>query len=267
MDANVDGPMQAWASARFGEDAPGLRLAIQMALLDTETAMLETHAAGRSKHKFAAGAARMTNQYDRIAEHVLDLGIPGAELIKPGTFYKLVLVHNTLLYPYRVDDVDGFEPGDKWPKKLSVVMRELFALAEAPAPRWVADTLVDVEEPELVFRKSLAELAERVPRPGLVLIPYEMNLSGLQRAWWGQANLLDEAGNLHWVTEKSLLTNGAASRLVSVPEQRAGEHFASGDLPEVALSPRSAAARATGVPPQSENEHDASADAAEGNED
>lgn len=267
MDANVDGPMPAWATARFGEDASGLRLAIQMGLLDTETAMLESHVAGRSEHRFVAGAARMTNQYDRIAEHVLDLGIPGTELIKPGTFYRLVLVHNTLLYPYRVDDVDGFEPGDKWPKKLSGVMRELFALAEVPAPRWVADPLVEVEEPELVFRKSLAELAERDPRPGLVLIPYEMNLSGLQRAWWGQANLLDEAGNLHWVTEKSLLTTGAGARLVAVPDQRAGDGFASGDLPEVAVSTRSAAARATGVPPQSETEYDASVDAAEGDED
>lgn len=259
--------MPAWASARFGEDAPGLRLAIQMGLLDTETAMLESHVAGRSEHKFAAGAARMTNQYDRIAEHVLDLGISGTELIKPGTFYRLVLVHNTLLYPYRVDDVDGFEPGDKWPKKMSGVMRELFSLAEAPTQRWVADPLVEMEEPELVLRKSLAELAERDPRPGLVLIPYEMNLSGLQRAWWGQASLLDEAGNLHWVTEKSLLTLGARTRLVSLPDQRAGDGFASGDLPEVAVSTRSAAARATGVPPQTENEYDASADAVEDNED
>ena len=267
MDANVDGPMPAWASARFGEDAPGLRLAIQMGLLDTETAMLESHVAGRSEHKFAAGAARMTNQYDRIAEHVLDLRIPGTELIKPGTFYKLALVHNTLLYPYRVDDVDGFEPGDKWPRKMSGVMRELFALAETPAPRWVADLLVEFEEPEQVFRRSLAELAERDPRAGLVLIPYEMNMSGLQRAWWGQANLLDEAGNLHWVTEKSLLTTSAGPRLASVPDQRAGDGFAFGDLPEVAVSTRSAAARATGVPPQSETEYDASVDAAEGNED
>ncbi|MEV5430575.1 hypothetical protein [Streptomyces sp. NPDC052701] len=267
MDANVDGPMPAWASARFGEDVAGLRLAIQMGLLDTESAMLESHVAGRSKHKFAAGAARMTNQYDRIAEHVLDLGIPGTELIKPGTFYELVLVHNTLLCPYRVESVDGFEPGDKWPKKLSRVMRELFAVTDAPTPRWVADPLLQVEGEELVLRRSLADLAERDPRPGLVLIPYEMNMSGLQRAWWGQANLLDEAGNLQWVTEKSLLTTGAESRLYAVPDQRAGDNFASGDLPEVPLSTRSEAARATGTPPQSENEYEAFVNAAEGNED
>ncbi|MGW0602700.1 hypothetical protein [Streptomyces sp. NPDC002640] len=267
MDANVDGPMPAWASARFGEDVAGLRLAIQMGLLDTESAMLESHVAGRSKHKFAAGAARMTNQYDRIAEHVLDLGIPGTELIKPGTFYELVLVHNTLLCPYRVESVDGFEPGDKWPKKLSRVMRELFAVTDAPTPRWVADPLLQVEGEELVLRRSLADLAERDPRPGLVLIPYEMNMSGLQRAWWGQANLLDEAGNLQWVTEKSLLTTGAESRLYAVPDQRAGDNFASGDLPEVPLSTRSEAARATGTPPQSEIEYEAFVNAAEGNED
>lgn len=46
--------MPAWASARFGEDVAGLRLAIQMGLLDTESAMLESHVAGRSKHKFTA---------------------------------------------------------------------------------------------------------------------------------------------------------------------------------------------------------------------
>ncbi|TXS37123.1 hypothetical protein [Streptomyces sp. OR43] len=266
MDANVDGPMPSWASGRFGEDVAGLRLAIQMGLLDTESAMLESHLAGRSKHKFAAGAARMTNQYDRIAEHVLDLGIPGTELIKPGTFYELVLVHNTILCPYRVDSVDGFEPGDKWPKKLSLVMRELFALTDAPAPRWIADPLVEVEGLELLLRRSLADLAQRDPRPGLVLIPYEMNMSGLQRAWWGQANLLDDAGNLQWVTEKSLLTTGAESRIYAVPNQRAGDNFASGDLPEVALSTRSEAARATGTPPQSETEYEAFVNAAEDNE-
>ncbi|WP_053800222.1 hypothetical protein [Streptomyces rimosus] len=266
MNANVDGPIPAWATARFGADAPELRLAIQMALLDTEAAMLESHVAGRSRKKFTAGAARMTNQYERLAEHVTALGIEGTELIKPGgTFYELVLVHNTLLYPYQVESADGFEPGDKWPKKLSAVVRELFALGQTPGPRWVEEPFAGLEGPEeLVLRRPLAQLAERDPRPGLVLVPYEMNLSGLQRAWWGQANLLDEAGNLHWVTETSMLTNGAGAALVSVPDQRAGNDFASGDLPEIPVSSRSVADRALDVQPQVEN--DATENAAEGDE-
>ncbi|WP_406112867.1 hypothetical protein [Kitasatospora purpeofusca] len=195
----------------------------------------------------------MTNQYERLVDCIVDLGIEGTERVKPGTFYELVLVRNTLLYPYQVDGEQA-EPGSKWPKKLSAVVRELFDIADAPDhPRWIADTLVELQPGQLVVRRSLADLAERDPKPGLVLIPYQMTLSGLHRAWWGQARLVDGAGSLQWVTEASLLTTGPIRRLTSVPKQPdAVAGFDSGTMPEVPLSSRSDAVRQRGDEPLTE---------------
>lgn len=251
---NADESAPPWAQRRFGDDAERIRAALREALLDTQDAMLDSHVAGRSKKRFAAGSARMTNQYERVAEHVSALGIEGTERIKPGTFYELILVHNTLLYPVHVDGVEGAAPGRKWPKKVSGVVRELFAAAEKPSQRWVADPFSGLEDSQPVLRRSLAELAGRDPQPALVLIPYEMNLAGLHRAWWGQATMLDAGGTLDWVTECSLLATGEALGLSVVPTPRTDDGFDSGRIPEVPLSTRGEADRVLNLPPQTEAE-------------
>lgn len=253
---HVDDSAPPWARQQFGDEVELIRAAVRESLLDTQDAMLDSHLAGRSKKRFAAGAARMTNQFERIVEHVGALGIEGTELVRLGTFYELILVRNTLLYPVHVDSVEGSAPGGRWPKKVSAVVRELFAAAANPSRHWVADPFVGLEVSPPVLRRSLAELAERSPQPALVLIPYEMNLAGLHRAWWGKATLLDADGNLEWATECSLLATGEAVGLTAIPAPRTDDGFDSGRIPDVPLSARGKADRAMDVPPLTEAEEE-----------
>lgn len=262
----MNSSIPAWCRRRFGDDAVAIQAAVWEALKDTEEATLDVQAVARSKKRFAAGGARMTNQFERLVERVIDLGVEGTEVVKTGTWYELPLVHNTLLYPVRAD-VDGDEPDDQWPlKQLSNLVQELFAATDSSARRWVADTFAGLELTDLELRPSLAELAGRDPNPGLVLIVFEMDSSGLKRIWWGQADLLDGAGTLRWVTERSLLTNPLGTPLFLVGPGSEDDRFDSGDLPDVPMAGRSDAERKQDVPPKTEKADEIEDDAAESDE-
>ncbi|MFG2091658.1 MULTISPECIES: hypothetical protein [unclassified Spirillospora] len=252
----------------FGEDASAIRVAIEAALAETQEAMRDSHTAGRSSKKFTAGSSRMTNQFERLVEQIVALDIEGTEQVSvDGVFYELALVHNVLLYPYQIDLKKGAEPGDRWPKpKLSRVIRELFKLTEPQQGQWVEDTFEGMEVPGIELRRTLAELALRAPRPSLVLIPYAMNLSGLQRAWWGQATLLDEAGHMRWITECSELATAPITLSEAAQQGSDQDGFSSGDVPSITMSARSEADRHGKVPPRTESEDD-QADAVERDED
>lgn len=258
--------MPAWGRRRFGDDAAAIQGAVWEALKDTEEATLDVQAVARSNKRFAAGGARMTNQFERLVERIVDLGIEGTEVVKTGTWYDLALVHNTLLYPVRAE-VDGDEPDDQWPlKQVSHLVQELFAATDSSSRRWVEDTLSGLEMPELELRPSLAELASRDPHPRLVLIVFEMDSSGLKRVWWGQADLLDGTGTLRWVTERSLLTGPLGTPLFLAGSGIEDDRFDSGALPEVPMAGRSDAERKQDVPPKTEKADEIEDDAAESDE-
>jgi hypothetical protein len=200
-----------WSAALFGQDTLRIQGSVEAGLLDTRDAMLDVHAVARSGKQYAAAGARMTNQFDRVAEHVLDLGIEGTRLVPVGTFYELILVRGALLYPFRIDTQKRSDPGERWPRKIT---------------------------------KVVAELAEMDPRPALVLIPYVMNLSGLHGAWWGQASLLDSEGHLDWASRFTALSVEQPGRPVSLPQPRTSPSvFDSGEMPQVPLVTRSDAER------------------------
>ncbi|MET9842001.1 hypothetical protein ABZZ01_30075 [Streptomyces virginiae] len=261
----MDSSTPQWARRQYGDDADVVSGAVWDALKDTEEAALDVRSVARSGHGFAPGSARMTNQYERLIDHILALGIEGTEIVKTGTWYRLALVHNTVLFPVCAD-VDGMEPPSHWPqgRGLSKLVQEIFAATSPEAKFWISDSIPGLEVPELVLRPSLAELASRDPRPELVLVWYEMDRSGLKRAWWGKAELLDETGNLRWVTERSLLT--APAPLFAVRDQDTDDRFDSGDLPEVPMSGRSDEERKLGIPPTTEAADTTEEDSAESDE-
>ncbi|MGW6408963.1 hypothetical protein ACWF95_17505 [Streptomyces vinaceus] len=209
----------------------------------------------------------MTNQYERLIEHILALGIEGTEIVKTGTWYQLALVHNTVLFPICAD-VDGVEPPSHWPqgRNLSQLVQEIFAATSPEAKFWISDAIPGLEVPELVLRPSLAELAARDPRPELVLVWYEMHRSVLKRVWWGKVELLDDSGNLRWTTERSLLTAPERTPLFVVRGQDTDDRFDSGDLPEVLMSGRSDEERKLGIPPTTEAADASEEDSAESDE-
>ncbi|WP_149182308.1 hypothetical protein [Streptomyces sp. TRM49041] len=263
----MDSSTPQWALRQYGDDADAIGVAAWKALEDTEEAVLDVRAVARSKHGFASGGARMTNQYERLIEHILDLGIEGTEIVKTGSWYRLPLVHDTVLFPVCAE-VDGTEPPSHWPRgrDLSKLVQEIFAATSPEAKFWISDPIPGLDVAELVLRPSLAELAARDPRPELVLVWYEMNRSGLKRAWWGKAELLDESGNLRWLTERSLLTAPERTPLFAIPDRDADDRFDSGDLPEVPMTGRSDEERKLGTPPTTEVAEATEEDSAESDE-
>ncbi|WP_329087960.1 hypothetical protein [Streptosporangium sp. NBC_01469] len=250
-----------WAVSLFGEeDASRIAEAVVMSLLATENAMLNTHAQAESKRQFAAAGARMTNQFDQLVKNITDLKIPNTYIVERlGVWYELVVVHDVLLFPYRDDTKDRAEPGDKWPKKVTKIVRELFTFS--PAPSWEAPPLEGMEDDDKIeVRKALANLT---PSPQLVLIPYVMNLSGARRVWWGQGTMLNSSGELKWVGGPDSLLSAGKPKSTRVPKQAAG--FDTGDLPETEMKIRPEADRKLNVPPTTERES-ADADTAENDE-
>ncbi|WP_034089680.1 hypothetical protein [Streptacidiphilus albus] len=257
----------AWAQDDFGEHAAEVRNAVLSALRTTGKTMLEVKAVANSRRNFAPAGARMTNQFERLTQHLEALDLPETELVKTGTWYELALVMNRLFYPVWIEGVDR-EPGDQWPKKsLSGVVRELFAVTDSGRPRWVEDPLLGLDVPELVVRRSLAELAGRDPRPRLVLVMYETDHGGLHRAWWGQAELVDESGALRWLAEPELLSSDGTATLASVPQQRDEDRFDAGAPPEVPMAERSAHERGLDITPQTEKPEPTEDDATASEED
>jgi hypothetical protein len=98
------------------------------------------------------------NQFERLVERILGLGVEGTEIVKTGTWYKLPLLHNTVLCPV-CTEVDGTEPPSHWPqnRELSGLVEEIVAATSPSTKLWVADPLPDLEAPELVLRPYLAE--------------------------------------------------------------------------------------------------------------
>ncbi|SDI27825.1 hypothetical protein SAMN05421505_1426 [Sinosporangium album] len=250
-----------WAVSLFGEeDADRIAEAVIMSLLATENAMLNTHAQAESTLQFAAAGARMTNQFDQLVKHVNALEIPNTHIVERlRVWYKLVVVHNVLLFPYRDDTKERAKPGARWPKKVTHIVKELFTFS--PASSWEAPTLDGMEDNEKIeVREALARLA---PTPQLVLIPYVMNLSGVQQAWWGQAALLTDSGELEWVGEPASLLPAGKAKSTDASNQSA--NFDTGDLPEAEIRLRPEADRKRNVPPITERES-AEADTTENNE-
>lgn len=256
----------AWVRSRFGEDAGRIQGALWDALKETERATLEAQGAVAYPQQFTAGGARMTTQFGAFVDCLIGLGIEGTEVVKTGNWHSLALVRDTIFYPVHAN-VQGDEPDTHWPKRrLSGLVQELFAVTDSKAPQWVADTLDGYEALPPELRPSLAELATRDPRPGLVLVVFEMDRSGLKRVWWGQANLLDPSGNLSWITERSMLRGPLSTPMFPLNSTLEDDRFDSGDLPEVPMAGRSEADRRLGIPPTTEKADETEGDAAESDE-
>ncbi|THA81392.1 hypothetical protein [Streptomyces sp. A0592] len=254
-----------WARRRFGSDAEAVQDAVWGALEETAEGMLDVQAVSRNRRGFAPGGERMVDQFDLLVERILDLGLEGTEVVKTGTWYKLALVGEALFYPVHIDSPD--ENIDQWPRKVSNLVKEIFAATDSASRRWIADPLPG-DEALLPLRPSLEEVASRSPRPRLVLVAYEMDRSGLKRAWWGEVEMSDDSGTLEWLTEQSPLAAPVTPHLMSLgATSTEDDRFDSGDLPEVPMSGRSPAERNLGVTPLTEAADVADHDTAESDED
>lgn len=251
-------PSEPWSDASLGkEDAAKLRRAIVEALLETRAAVANTQQACGSKQKQPAGQARWLNHFERLVEHVVALGLPDTQVFRPPRApYQLVVVSGMILFPYHVGSVRIARPDNKWPKKMSQLVKELFTFARSTSWSQPALQLWDSEVEE-----NLPSVLSALPEgTRLTLVPYTLNQAGLLQIWWGEARLLDDQGNLEW-------TNGPEELVITViDDHQTGSPFLtavteitedpitfdSGDLPEMPLSTRPDSARLSDDTPPSE---------------
>ncbi|MFF9101482.1 hypothetical protein ACF1AU_13000 [Streptomyces rubrogriseus] len=259
----MDGSIPAWAQSRFGEHAAAVQGAIWRALNETAQGVADIRAASRNKKGFAPGGERAVDQFELLVDELTELAIEGTEVVSTGSWYDLPLVLNTLIYP--VHTQDGDEDVDRWPRrKLSKLMKEIFA-STASGRRWVAEPFSGFDvEGEL--RASLADLAERDPRPRLVLVVYELDRSGLKRVWWGEAELRDDAGAIRWLTDRSPLVAPLPAAVALVADETGDDRFDAGDEPDLPMAGRPEAERDSEQPLTTEQADETDEDAAESDE-
>lgn len=239
-------PFQSNGMAQiFDTDTDRIRAAVEAGLKATQDAALNAHAAGgsTSRRRFTLSSTRLDQQFDHILERVQALQISDFRALPPGgpgVWYKLAYVHGALLLPVHVAHSSADGPGVKWPRQpVPQIVKELFSLDRRP-PRWTADTLDDTEEPlpqeEIELRTALQDLP---PDSRLVLIPFTMTFSGITAAWWGEAKLLNNAGDLQWLIKPEMLRVArpdlvaGTPQLAAVPRQAPGpdKSFTAGALP------------------------------------
>ncbi|GAA4899410.1 hypothetical protein [Streptomonospora salina] len=245
----------AWSVARFGDDARRLRTALGAAMSNMQDIVLDAQAHSGSETQYVAGAARRTNQFDRVCDRVMELELPETYRFRPdGVDYDLVVVQNTILFPYRDGTVLREAPGAVWPRDLSNIVRELFTFTGKPI---YEQPTIEGMASEVELRPKLARLPENTQ---LVLVPYLMNKSGVLRAWWGRASLVDEDGGLAWKSGVEELPIPMAAQQGTrpnsvLPQQREDEErFDSGTAPEVPLMQRSEIDKRLEVPPETETD-------------
>ncbi|MFF4828231.1 hypothetical protein ACFY20_35700 [Streptomyces sp. NPDC001312] len=238
----------------FGTDTDRIRAAVETGLKATQDAALNAHAAagGRSERRYTLSYTRLDQQFDHILDEIKALKVPDFQALPPGgpgVWYKLAYLHGALLLPVHVERPAMDGPGAKWPRQpVPQIIKELFAIDRRP-PRWTADTFDDVESPvereEIALRAALEDLPTD---SRLVLIPFTMTFSGITGAWWGEAKLLNDAGDLQWLIKPEMLrvarpdvVAGIPLQPVEAPRQSTSpdNSFASGALPTSDLVVRS----------------------------
>jgi hypothetical protein len=188
-----------WAAKNFGDDVETVLQAVPAALARAhELAVAAQQASGTTKRD-PYGHTLKNTQHERLVAALG--GLPGAECLKiKGASFQLVRFHRTrvVLYPWRY----GNSPSDQRAEarmRLSGFRADLLGSGEEQSGQ------LDLEQAHLSER----ELAERLAEDAaveqalrdltqVVLIAYASSPRGLFSLGWGQAELLNDQGELRW---------------------------------------------------------------------
>ncbi|MEV4455943.1 hypothetical protein [Microbispora sp. NPDC049633] len=243
--------LSTWALETFGPRAEQIRHGVAEALaLALENAQ-DAQKTARTDHLHPFGFTLMSRKFEALARTFADMA--DVEIIKPpGSQHELVVLGGNLLFPFRYAkdrsvSVVNARIGDGRPSGLVQALFTRFG----PQPWAEQLSLGGVEaalpEPATPAARALTRLPEDTR---LVLIAYACNArAGLLDVWWGEAELLDRTGSLHWHHCEEIPLAGALPAglpLVAPAGQEAP--FAGGAMPAPELNPRTRHERATALP-------------------
>lgn len=187
-----------WGQARFGDRCHELGQevvkALQEAVRDAQNA--QKVSTSSTRHPF--GWTLFSRYWDTISAALANM--EGVFLVKPkGSPFPLPLVDGCLLYPFRYAE-DSRTPVTDARMSDSVRVKALFE--KLAPPQYLQDALfLAKSEPEDAMDDVLGPDIQQLPDDTrLVLVPFACNdQAGLIKAWWGEAELLDDRGHLRWI--------------------------------------------------------------------
>ncbi|WP_442727697.1 hypothetical protein OG411_13185 [Streptomyces pseudogriseolus] len=241
-----------WTDDLFGGVKPDeVQRRISQALQDMNDNARRAQGDANSRRKHTYGITRYNNCHERLQEQFAE--VRGAYRINAGKSFAwdLVVVGKALLYPFHYAHQDKDVREARIPNVHRGIV-DLFQFAPPPTP--VVDLFGEAHMPGYgpVEQGRLYGL----PRDTrLVLIPFASNDSGLLKAYWGIAALVDDSGALEWTTAPEPLPVATIARptLDIVQRQRAAADavtFDSGEAPVAELSPKRDQADEAGGPSQ-----------------
>ncbi|MFC4533910.1 hypothetical protein [Sphaerisporangium dianthi] len=257
--------MSAWAVERFGERAEAVRGRLAASLLEAAGNAQDAQKSSRSDKRYAYGSTLMARRYEALVDGFRNE--PGFQVVRPhGSPHHLVVLDGNLLLPFRYadDDTTPISEARVGDGRVSALVRELFTRF-GPKTRYHQEVL-DLDGDDEGEAAGLRELAEA--RPLLARLPADTRLipvayaanaqASLLKLYWGEAELIDDMGRVHWVhCEQIPLLTALPWVPQSVPaaEPDLASRFDQIAEPGLPLSSRPETERANGRPFPADGEH------------
>ncbi|MFC4591648.1 hypothetical protein [Sphaerisporangium corydalis] len=204
-----------WATERFGERAASVRGQLAASLLEAAGNAQDAQKSSRSDKRYAYGSTLMARRYEALVDGFKN--DPGFQVVRPyGSPHHLVVLDGNLILPFRYaeDDTTPISEARVSDGRVSALVRELFTRF-APATTYHQEVLdlalaSDDEETQLAELAAARPLLAQLPADTrLIPVAYAANAqASLLKLYWGEAELLDDMGRIHWthVEQIPLLT-------------------------------------------------------------
>ncbi|RCG30215.1 hypothetical protein DQ384_15800 [Sphaerisporangium album] len=193
--------MSSWATERFGARAADVRRQLAASLREAAENAQDAQKWSRSDKRYAYGSTLMARRYEALVAGFRNE--PGFQVIRPyRSPHHLVVLDGNLFLPFRYaeDDTTPISEARISDGRVSALARELFT-------RYGPRTIYTQEELDLGVDEHDDELDE--VRPLLARLPADTRLipvayaanaqASLLRLYWGEAELVDDLGHIHWL--------------------------------------------------------------------
>lgn len=218
-------PESAWAIERLGAAAEELQAAIVRAIPRAHEHAVAAQAVSGTAKQDPYGHTMKNRQHECLVEDARE--ISGIRIVHPaGTSFQLVTVVETqvVLYPWRYA-TDNSRSREDVRMSMSKFRQDLLTSPSRQPRGQLALDQADWDDEAIEEDEAVVEQLQSLVR--VVPIGYRSNVSGLFELGWGDLELLDSSGAIHWRHWERLepvLSDGRApgARPATAPQPETG---------------------------------------------